>query len=291
MKLNRLCIILSLLVVAGIALYLSSDRCTSSAPRSFRVMSFNVGDCNWVFPSAEKISRIISDAGPPEILLLQEVRGEKQVGQLLHILKYPYHAAIPYKRQERSYLAIFSMYPLEQVEHLYFQSSREGSGALSGIVRYGGRTVFIYSIHLDQIPSKSRLENGYIDQTVEHTASQLKTEIFDDTIRSRSANELISWIQGKGQQALIIGGDFNTIPFSTAIRAMNASFDDALWPSKDYFTGTYFKIKSPLLPRVDYIFHSADLCVSNPEVIRKSPGDHYPVRATFHIGIDTHAKN
>jgi endonuclease/exonuclease/phosphatase family metal-dependent hydrolase len=146
-------------------------------------------------------------------------------------------------------------------------------------------------VHLDQIPSKRRLKNGYVEQTVEHTARQLKTEILDDTVRSCSIQELIAWVHGKEPQAVIIGGDFNTIPFSKAVRTMNATFDDALWPSKDYFTGTYFKIKSPLLPRVDYIFHSADLCVSNPGVIRISPGDHYPVRATFHIGVDTHAKN
>lgn len=275
------CIFLIFIAGAGIAACRTPGGCTDSSPATLSVMSFNVGDCNWVFPTAAKISGVISAAGAPEILLLQEVRGEKQIGELLHILEYPYHAAVPYKRQERSYLAIFSRYPLEQVEYLYFQSSRDGSGALSSIVRYGDLAVLVCSVHLDQIPSKTRQKNGYVDQTVEHTAHQLEREILDDTERSRSTNELIAWIQRKGQQSVIIGGDFNTIPFSKPIRAMNAAFDDALWPSRDYFSGTYVKIKSPLLPRVDYIFHSADLRVRNPAVIKNSPGDHYPVRADF----------
>jgi endonuclease/exonuclease/phosphatase family metal-dependent hydrolase len=255
------------------------------------VMSFNIGDCDYQFPTAAQVAAVVKDPGTPDILLLQEVRSEKQLTQIQQELGYPYRASILYQRQYRTSLAILSRFAIAQSDHLYFQSSPLGSGVLCGVVQPGDNPILVCSVHLDQIPSKSRLKNGYVDQSVEHSMRQLKTEILDDTVRSRSADELIKWVHAKGYETVIIGGDFNTIPFSKPIRAMNAAFDDALWPSWDYFSGTYFKIKSPLLPRVDYIFHSADLCVSNPGVIRKSPGDHYPVRATFRIGVDTHAKN
>jgi len=262
------------------------EKSLSSPPISFSVMSFNVGDTNWSFPSADQISQVIRETGPPDILLLQEVRGERQVEQISQMLNYPNYIAVPYKSQRRVCLAILSMFPIDHPDYLYFRSSSQGSGALCSVVNLGGVPILVCSVHLDQIPSKRRLKNGYVDQTVEHTAHQLREEIFGDTVRSRSAAELIAWIQGKGYPSIIIGGDFNTIPFSKAVMAMDAAFEDALWPSIDYFTGTYFKINSPLLPRVDYIFHSSDLKAYDPKVIKNSPGDHYPVRAKFKSRIN-----
>jgi endonuclease/exonuclease/phosphatase family metal-dependent hydrolase len=283
-------IILLILIVAVLSFILIYIKRQQPTTISFSVMSFNIGDTNWAFPSVDQISRVIRNTGQLDILLLQEVRGEKQVEQLFHSLNYPYYTAVPYKRQNRVYLAIFSMFPMDQPDYLYFKSSTEGSCALSSVVITEGIPVLVCSVHLDQIPSKRRLKNGYVDQTVEHTARQVKEEIFGDTVRSRSVNELIAWIQGKKYPMVIIGGDFNTIPFSKGIRAMNNAFDDALWPSFDYFSGTYFKINSPLLPRVDYIFHSPNLKVHDPEVIKTSAGDHYPVRTTFRILNSTQPK-
>ena len=276
------------LIILGCSL-LFALYCHSSQQQtlgSFTVMSFNVGDTNWSFPSADQISQVIRETGPPDILLLQEVRGERQVEQLSQMLNYPNYIAVPYKSQRRVCLAILSMFPIDHPDYLYFTSSSQGSGALCSVVNVGGVPILVCSVHLDQIPSKRRLKNGYVDQTVEHTAHQLRDEIFGDTVRSRSAAELIAWIQKKGYPSIIIGGDFNTIPFSKAVMAMDAAFEDALWPSIDYFTGTYFKINSPLLPRVDYIFHSSDLKAYDPKVIKNSPGDHYPVRAKFKSRIN-----
>jgi endonuclease/exonuclease/phosphatase family metal-dependent hydrolase len=275
-----------ILVVTGMISCQYHEKCPPSHLTSFSVMSFNVGDTNWSFPSADQISQVIRETGPPDILLLQEVRGERQVEQLSQMLNYPNYIAVPYKSQRRVCLAILSMFPIDHPDYLYFTSSSQGSGALCSVVNVGGVPILVCSVHLDQIPSKRRLKNGYVDQTVEHTAHQLRDEIFGDTVRSRSAAELIAWIQKKGYPSIIIGGDFNTIPFSKAVMAMDAAFEDALWPSIDYFTGTYFKINSPLLPRVDYIFHSSDLKAYDPKVIKNSPGDHYPVRAKFKSRIN-----
>lgn len=279
------CIIILLLGMSAVSCSYR-EKSLSPPPISFSVMSLNVGDTNWSFPSADQISQVIRETGPPDLLMLQEVRGERQVEQISQMLNYPHYIAVPYKRQRSVCLAIFSMFPIDHPDYLYFRSSSQGSGALCSVVNLGGVPLLVCSVHLDQIPSKRRLKNGYVDQTVEHTTRQLWEEIFGDTVRSRSAAELIAWIQKKGYPSIIIGGDFNTIPFSKAVMAMDAAFEDALWPSIDYFTGTYFKINSPLLPRVDYIFHSSDLKAYDPKVIKNSPGDHYPVRAKFKSRIN-----
>lgn len=74
-----------------------------------------------------------------------------------------------------------------------------------------------------------------------------------------------------------------TIPVSKTIRSMCREYEDSFWPSVAYFSGTYFEVSSPLLPRIDYLFHSPSLIASGPRVIRHSHGDHYPVLAAFQV--------
>ena len=64
-------------------------------------------------------------------------------------------------------------------------------------------------------------------------------------------------------------GDFNTVPFSTAIRAMGRLYDDALRFTADYFTGTYTMVAFPVKPRIDYLFHSAGIEVLAASVLRE----------------------
>ena len=84
----------------------------------------------------------------------------------------------------------------------------------------------------------------------------------------------------------IIGGDFNTFPFSTAIRKMDRRYDDALLESKDYFSGTYKKLALPVQPRIDFIFHSRNIECREGAVIKEGDGDHFPVRATLFLRTD-----
>ncbi len=101
-------------------------------------------------------------------------------------------------------------------------------------------------------------------------------------MRSRSVEELLTWVATHPHQDVIIGGDFNTVPLSKSIRAMGKVFKNTLGASSDYFTGTYMKSSLPIEPRIDYIFHSQDINCGDSSVIRDSAGDHYPVRAVFY---------
>ena len=71
---------------------------------------------------------------------------------------------------------------------------------------------------------------------------------------------------------------------------MNVAYDNALWPSLDYFSGTSIKIISPVLPRIDYIFRTSALEVIASRIVRQSTGDHYPVLEIFHIEGGNHVR-
>jgi len=52
-----------------------------------------------------------------------------------------------------------------------------------------------------------------------------------ETTRGRSVDEYLEWIGSEGAEKVIIGGDFNTVFYSRAIRKMGAVFEDVLWHS------------------------------------------------------------
>ncbi len=248
-------------------------------------MTFNAGDFDR-FPRAEQIAQVVKAAGVPDIILFQELHDGYQTNELLGLLNYPYHAAVPYRDIQGDSIAIFSRYPIENTDRIYFKKSSDRSAALCTVVRPDGIPILVCTVHLDEIEPKQRQKNGYVNQPLSQTCHQIKTEIFGMTSRGLSVNELIVWIESKGYRRVIVGGDFNTIPFSSAIREMSRKYDDSLWPSWDYFRGTYFKIISPVLPRIDYIFHTSELNVTASRIVRQSPGDHYPVFATFHVEVE-----
>jgi len=103
----------------------------------------------------------------------------------------------------------------------------------------------------------------------------------DEWMVGRMDDEVLEFVGDRMGRGVIVGGDFNTVPFSTAVRAMERRFEDALWLKADYLGATYKAVMFPVKPRIDYIFHSADMRCLSASVIREGPGDHYPVRAVL----------
>jgi len=143
-----------------------------------------------------------------------------------------------------------------------------------------GKKFLLCSVHLELVKDIRVTETG-IDLSTGSALKLLKNELVKETPRSRSVEELLSWISSQRYENVIIGGDFNTVPFSTAVRKMDGRYKDALWPSLQYFTGSYNMSPLPVEPRIDYIFYSPSLKCRSAVIVKESAGDHYPVKALF----------
>jgi endonuclease/exonuclease/phosphatase family metal-dependent hydrolase len=191
----------------------------------------------------------------------------------------PYFQYTDYARYDAG-LAILSQKPLDNVKIHYFSTSRHGYGALAAEIRITDQKLLLCSLHLDRIPQvmSHRWVSGFT------TLRVFKNEIFNETVRSRSVEEVLDWLSGFYSNHIIIGGDFNTFPFSKPIRKMAEKYNDALWPTMSYFTGTYNELDypfTPLNPRIDFLFHSPAIKRLRAEVVKTGPSDHYPVKAVF----------
>ena len=244
------------------------------------VMTYNTGEIGGRQRSLEKVAGVIKSRGVPDLLLLQEVSGEKEASGLAKSLGLPYYLYTDYQGT-KSGLAIISRQALFRPGTLYFKASRKGHATLAAELMVDGCSLLVCSVHLDRI---HEITKKMVDISWATALSVLKREIMEDTIRSDSVEELLPWIAARQSDHTIIGGDFNTIPFSKTIRKMYRAFDDALWPSLSYLNGSYKKLSFPFSPRIDFIFHSPDIECKEASVIKESAGDHYPVRAVFDLG-------
>lgn len=269
---------LLLLGSAGLAFHQNGDQATSNP---LEVMTYNIGDLNGHQPLLKDVAEVIKRHGIPDLLLVQEINGEKEVSRLSRMLGLAHFTYSNYKGKKRG-LAILSRIPITEPQTFYFKASNKGYGILSGNVLVDGCSVRVSSLHLDRIDPVT-IKGQTLEMSWETALHFLKTELLAETVRSKSVDELIAWLNKSKSSNIIIGGDFNTVPFSRAIRKMGQAFDDALWPSWNYLTGSYQKFPLPIAPRIDFLFHSPAIKCSNAAVIKAGPGDHYPVKDVFSI--------
>ena len=246
---------------------------------SFSVMTYNIWDLNGKRPAVEDVVEVIRSEGIPDLILLQEVRGEGMAFKIAEALGLSHHLYHEFKGKTYG-AAIISRVPLTDMGFLNFKAGGTGRGAIRADIVVNGRKVRVCSAHLDRIESV-KVEKEGVEISWGGALSVLTREITEETVRSRSVGELISWMGSGNPGGVIIGGDFNTVLYSKAIRKMGTVFEDALWNSPDYFTGTYIKSTLPVDPRLDFLFYSKDLKCVEACVVRQSAGDHYPVWAQF----------
>ncbi|MBW2059963.1 MAG: hypothetical protein JRI95_00205 [Deltaproteobacteria bacterium] len=249
------------------------------------VMSYNIGTRGLPIPRTDEIAEIVRRHDVPDILLIQDAPWKVKIKDLAGSLGFAYFIS---GRKEPPYtnLGILSKRPLFNIDKIRFNITPTDlrPAALCAEIAMAGKTVLLCSVHLASL----RFE---LDRMVKEGESYIPSalrlvgdEFLRDSKHTRSIEKLLKWLETKPYDAAIIGGDFNTFIFTKPIRAMNRRFDDALWPSRDYFRGTYREVSFPIKPRIDFIFHSKDIECLKAEIIRETPGDHYPLKATF--GLD-----
>jgi endonuclease/exonuclease/phosphatase family metal-dependent hydrolase len=137
-------------------------------------------------------------------------------------------------------------------------------------------------IHLDPIP-KPRDESGRVSLGLWRAMGAVFREMSLRSPRSESVAEILRWLDGKAAGPVILAGDFNTVPSSAAIRLMSERFVDAAAAAGRSLSGTYWRVRLPLRPRVDYIFVSAGIAVVDARTVKRTAGDHYPVVAVLEL--------
>lgn len=286
--------VLSLALAAGLVFAFHGGR-DQGSEKSLTVVTYNVGTVSGTRPDLEAVVAAIKRHGIPDVVLLQEVPDEAFVVGMGRLLKLPYHVFGGYQANGVGYgLAILSATPLSNsTVHLL---RPDGHAALMAEMSHEDQEVLVCSVHLARVQGLKYGGKGF-ELGWKEAFDLMVRELTAETPRSAAVSKVLEFVEGRMGRGVIVGGDFNTVPFSTAVRAMEKGqrsdvrgrmseircrrFEDALWLKADYLGATYRAVMFPVKPRIDYIFHSPNLRCSDASVIRDGPGDHYPVRAVL----------
>lgn len=247
---------------------------------ALHVVSYNIGDVTGSPADPEEVAAVLAGIGWADVYLFQEIWTHAHLSGLraeMDAAGAPaYH--VEYARGMRQ--AVFSRYPLSTCRAFVPDSMRWRYGTLRCSLE--GWPVAVAGVHLEPI-EKRRTEDGFVRMGIVSTLGTILREALLDTPRSHGAREVAAWLSSWPDRATIVGGDFNTVPFTRTIRFMNRRYDDALRGSGDYLAGTYWKVDGGVLPRVDFVFHSGTLDTVDARVVTARAGDHYPVSVMLEL--------
>ena len=239
---------------------------------SISVFTYNSGNDSKLQPSLEQIAEVIKYAGKPDIVFLQDITWQVKVPAICKLLNYPYYVTARKLPAPHANLAIISKYPLSEDEKLSFNPGGK-PGLLSAVVTINKIKTLLCCLKL------SSLSNDIVNRdnsiSLVKVCKVLYKEIFYKSEHKKDVDTIIDYIKSKQMEHVIIGGDFNTISLSKAIRLIRKSYKDSFRYSIKQFKGT--RIKYFINPRIDYIFISDNFNTIRNCIINKTYGDHYPV--------------
>jgi endonuclease/exonuclease/phosphatase (EEP) superfamily protein YafD len=234
-----------------------------------RVMTYNIGG---LMTNQARLLALIKEQRP-DLVLLQELRHSRQLRWLATQLHLPYQHFARYGNASHAGVGILSRWPLGPRHVLVFEAGSMGRAALAAQVHIGQTTVWACSVHLES----PRVEE--FGHSVWQHGRFLWREFFTATPRYHQAQELNAWLQQFAHGTRVVGGDFNSLPWSRVDRYVSQHLQDALAGAPwHYLTGTYWKV--PFLamsPRIDFLYHSSEVRVRAARVVRQKVSDHYPI--------------
>ena len=272
-----------LLAMISVALWCAPLLCSNGngTGPSITVITQNVGDIKGE-PTIESIVEVLRNLPPPDVFLLQEVGGVGNSWNIARRLGYKHIHHMLYADIATGGLVILSRREIRNPLRFHFKGPRRGTGVVLGEVEVGGLPVLVGNVHLSHIKTIP-MDHGSYDPSTWQMVEILYDEMFNENARSQEARQLMDFIGALPNRRIILGGDFNAVPFTKAIRIMNERFRDALWPTLWFFSPTYRRMNSWVSPRIDYIFHSDEVKREEARIFRRTVGDHYPVYARFRL--------
>ena len=165
---------------------------------------------------------------------------------------YPYKIIVP--RDLNCFgMAIFSKYPLSNIQHLKFGNVPN----IGGIINKGSKKINFIASHT-------------IPPTLKTTFNK----------RNNHINEIAQYLQTlKGPKIAI--GDYNTVPWDQQLIRFKSRTN--LMDGRPSFSSTYPSwLITPIIP-IDYIFHSEDFECTNFDTIKTNASDHYGIFGCYKL--------
>lgn len=272
---HRLALLLAAMLGSGLVAALWGTGVTEAAPFELRVMSYNIhyGQDLKGRPMLREVIRIVAEH-KPDLLFVQEARCQ-DLERIARGAGLPHRAAIQAYGGNNACMGVFSRWSLK-TKRMRLQGTEKPRFFARLETTIQGKPFSLYAVHLSR---EGLLGNKLKGVLLEMLGRNPRLEQMESVVKRIKADE-------RGYK--LLAGDLNTVPLSTAYQLLSQHLKDAFtnFPTS---LGTYrlkaLKGKHHNLPdpKIDHIFHSANLRPKAALVVPKGPSDHYPVVA--HLGL------
>lgn len=264
--------------------------------QNLRVMTYNVhnfkeyGSANTV-SIKQKMLQVIRDQ-QPDVVCFQEFytrfKGEYDTkDSLINSLNMPYYYFVPALENDHEAIgmAIFSKLPIVNKDVITFRSI-VGNGGLFIDVKFNGKTIRVYNVHLRSI-SFEKEDYSYLNRVKNEINPDKKSSkriyrMLRDAFKKRASDvATVDSALKKCTIPFIIAGDFNDTPASYTVNQLTANLNNAFIMQGQGLGKTY----NGAFPnfQIDYIATTKDIEVINYQVTKVKLSDHFPVRADLKI--------
>jgi len=212
-------------------------------------------------------------AAGADVLVLQEFpvgRWGTLIQERMRAMGYPHSAHFAYDHSvTNSYamgLAIYSRHPIARSKETPLQPLSEGRLLALAEIEVDGRMLRVGGVHMPNSDIHLRGKRAMV-----------MSELFGENLRTVQCASLLEELRPFRDGPLVLAGDFNTFPLSSAWRMMRGQYRDA-FPVSEWTQGT-FSIRENLDVKIDHVFHSRKVRSLGARVMRLGGSDHLPVMA------------
>jgi endonuclease/exonuclease/phosphatase family metal-dependent hydrolase len=181
-------------------------------------------------------------------------------------------------------MAIFSKYPLKNVELIGFDKSLTVNGTIRADIQTPEGPIRLYCVHLQSIDFRP-IDYAYLNQVKEKIKPELKPtrRIFGKLKiafikRAEQANEIHTSIEESPIPVLVMG-DFNDTPvsysYNTILGKLKSSFQEKGSGLGRTYNGSFPNFQ------IDHILCDSNFQICDFGIIEKKLSDHFPVRVNL----------
>lgn len=250
-----------------------------------RIVSYNIASLDgYDWSDADKKAKLKvlleafkEEVKVPDVLCLQECKGDKLVELIRVVFGYPYFF-------KSKYTVVFSKFPIQAKDVIPFWKT--GNSCVWVDLKTPKGVVRLYNAHLqsnklgqtaDKIATEGKLNDEETWRNVRFVMRRYKDALM---VRAQQAQLVAKSIE-ESPHPTILCGDLNDPPVSYVYRLLSKNLQDSFCEKGSGF-GSTFAGRLPFL-RIDYVLSGKEFRVSSHRVLHKKLSDHYPVQVTLRL--------
>lgn len=232
-----------------------------------KVLSYNV---RYFYDNRKGIQDLFAKE-LPDVILIQEM-GANPEATLPTTQKYYF--------ENKNSVGIASKYPI--LESGSIKAFPPHQNANYADIKLENDTIRIINVYLSSVHiDKKLVKQAASLEGFEESSGTIITKLFTGFNKHKKEVDKIREYIQRSPHPVILGGDFNAVPYSYEYFNLRRGLNDAFTGAGSGMATTFHEYRFPL--RIDYLFHSPQIKATHFQIKKVNYSDHFPIIAEFQL--------